>query len=114
MPDVSPERDPAHSRHRVVHSLPPSHDAATALGQEAGARMKSFITPPTLARLLGVSPRTVTRWCRQGRIDGAEQFVGYASTWRIPIEALAQFGVTDLTDSSESGRSPVQDATLGA
>ena len=70
---------------------------------------RNYITPPTLARLLGVSTRTVTRWCRQGRIDGADQFVGVYSTWRIPIEALERFGLTDLSDLSESGGAPAQD-----
>lgn len=80
-----------------------------------GPESARFIAPATLARMLGVSTRTVTRWCRQGRIEGAEQFVGPHTTWRIPLDTLERFGVSEMSEMSqmsESGAERVPDANV--
>ncbi|MFR1622630.1 MAG: helix-turn-helix domain-containing protein [Oscillospiraceae bacterium] len=38
------------------------------------------------SELWGRSSTTISRWCREGKIEGAEQD-GAGSPWRIPIDA---------------------------
>lgn len=35
----------------------------------------------------GVSQATISRWCREGKIEGAEQDAK-GSPWRIPVDAV--------------------------
>jgi excisionase family DNA binding protein len=47
-----------------------------------------FLTPAEVADLAGVSPDTITRLCRIGRIEGAEQL---GRVWVIPVASAEQF-----------------------
>ena len=38
------------------------------------------------SKLWGVSTATISRWCREGKIEGAEQDAS-GSPWRIPKDA---------------------------
>ena len=42
---------------------------------------------PAFAEKFGVSEDTVRRWCREGKIPGAEQD-GKGRPWRIPDDAV--------------------------
>lgn len=35
----------------------------------------------------GISQATISRWCREGKIEGAEQDAK-GSPWRIPVDAV--------------------------
>ena len=39
------------------------------------------------AEITGRSQQTISRWCRTGRIKGAEQD-GVGSPWRMPLESI--------------------------
>ena len=56
-------------------------------GREAG--MENVLSVADVAARYDVTPRTVRRWCRQGRLPGAVR-VG-ARVWAIPSEALKDF-----------------------
>lgn len=45
---------------------------------------QAFVSPSTFASLRGITPRTVTNWCRSGQIPGAHQIDG---RWQIPADA---------------------------
>ncbi len=47
-----------------------------------------FVSAATVAKCLGVSSRTVIRWCQAGRIPGAWQPAGYLGSWFIPLSYL--------------------------
>jgi hypothetical protein len=47
-----------------------------------------YISVDIYADYYQLSPETVRRMCREGKILGAVQPGGYAGSWRIPIEAL--------------------------
>jgi excisionase family DNA binding protein len=49
--------------------------------------VSGFLTDQRCARALGVSKRTVQRWCQAGELAGARK-VG--RSWRIPVEALRE------------------------
>lgn len=49
--------------------------------------MKEYVGTKVMAELWACSPATITKWCREGRIAGAEQD-SYGSPWRIPVDAL--------------------------
>jgi excisionase family DNA binding protein len=54
---------------------------------------ESWLTPPQLAKQLGVSPEKVLTWIRSGELPGvnvAERLTG-RPRWRISPEALEQF-----------------------
>jgi len=40
-----------------------------------------LLTPAEVGEILGFKPRTITRWCREGKIYGAQK---YGRVWRIP------------------------------
>jgi transposase len=42
------------------------------------------------ARLLGYSQRTIVRWCKQGKLEGAENF-GRDTMWLIPLASLRKY-----------------------
>ncbi len=50
--------------------------------------MKILISPSTAAAALGVSVRTITRMCSDGRLEGAVR-VGHQ--WRIPSSTIEAF-----------------------
>lgn len=58
--------------------------------------MNNYIGVTAYAMYFDLSPETVRRLCREGKIPGAVQPGGYAGSWRIPITAL---NVTDLPEN---------------
>lgn len=44
-----------------------------------------YLTPRQVAGQIGFQPRTITRWCREGKLNGA---VKVGRVWRIPQESL--------------------------
>jgi len=54
--------------------------------------MKVFLSASEVAKYLGVSPSTVTRWLNKGLIPGAVQPVGSGHQWRVPMEAAERLG----------------------
>lgn len=50
-----------------------------------------MIGVPAFAELFSIHPDTVRRWCREGKIPGAEQD-GKGKPWRIPEDALPPVG----------------------
>ena len=48
----------------------------------------TLVSATTAARLLGLSPETVRRMCRNGRIPGAVQPSGREGHWKIPLESI--------------------------
>ena len=49
--------------------------------------LSDYVGTKVIAELWGCSPSQVTKWCREGAIEGAEQD-RKGSPWRIPIDAL--------------------------
>lgn len=47
----------------------------------------SFMGTKEASKLWGVTQATVSRWCREGKIDGAEQDEK-GSPWRIPKNTI--------------------------
>jgi excisionase family DNA binding protein len=50
---------------------------------------EEYIAPAEAARLLKVSPRTITRWAREGRLPSITTLGGHRRFPRSIIEALA-------------------------
>jgi len=49
-----------------------------------------FLTTGEVARRLGLSPDTIKRWCRSGKLQGAYWLYGSRQKgWRIPDLAVA-------------------------
>jgi excisionase family DNA binding protein len=48
----------------------------------------TMFAPGDVARLLGVNPKTVTRWCVEGRLTAFRTPGGHR---RIPVDALVGF-----------------------
>ena len=48
----------------------------------------ALVSATTASRLLGLSPETVRRMCRNGRIPGAVQPSGREGHWKIPLESI--------------------------
>lgn len=44
-----------------------------------------FIGTSKAAEITGFAQSTIERWCREGKIKGAEQD-GFGKPWRIPID----------------------------
>jgi Helix-turn-helix domain len=56
-----------------------------------------------MARLLRKDPRTMQRWCRQGKLPGAYKA---GRSWRIPPAALREAKLAAaLSPTTSSGRS---------
>lgn len=51
---------------------------------------EDYIAPAEAARLLKVSPRTITRWAREGRLPSITTLGGHRRFPRATIEALAE------------------------
>ena len=49
--------------------------------------MGEFIGTKALSEIWNCKPAQITKWCREGKISGAEQDKK-GSPWRIPIDAL--------------------------
>ena len=47
--------------------------------------MGDFVGTSAMAELWGCKQSTITKWCREGKIEGAEQD-GKRSPWRIPVD----------------------------
>lgn len=56
--------------------------APSEIRTRSGSQQTAYVRPGVVARALGVSERTVRRWCDQGRIAGAIRTAG--EHWRIP------------------------------
>ncbi len=54
----------------------------------AGESRSSYLTRSDVARLLGVSPNTVTRWAREGRLPSHLTLGGHHRFDRTTIEEL--------------------------
>ena len=72
--------------------------------------MEAVVSTIDLAEELGVTPETVGRWLREGRIEGAFRSRG---KWRIPIEeaeAFAEeFGHPEEVEWAEESESDLRD-----
>jgi len=44
-----------------------------------------WLSPKAAAKRLGLTPATITRWCRQGKFPNAKKI---GRVWRIPEEDL--------------------------
>jgi excisionase family DNA binding protein len=64
--------------------MPPSKDEASG----SGLVHDDFLTRSDVARLLGVSPNTVTRWAREGRLPSHLTLGGHHRFERSAIEQL--------------------------
>jgi predicted site-specific integrase-resolvase len=54
------------------------------------ARMLNPLTTTEVAAAVGRSPRTVKRWCRDGRIAVVGKLAGQTGAWLIGAEGLEQ------------------------
>lgn len=52
---------------------------------EGRAEMGEYRGTKACAEIWGYAQATITKWCREGKIPGAEQD-GPGSPWRIPID----------------------------
>ena len=65
-------------------------------------RCRAYLSTHGLALAYGVSDGTAARWCRQGRVAGAELVrvgrygYGRLPRWRIPPEALSPEAIERL------------------
>lgn len=48
------------------------------------------VNTKTAAALLGFSQRTIARWCKQGKLEGAENY-GRDTMWVIPVASLKKY-----------------------
>jgi excisionase family DNA binding protein len=61
----------------------------------------SHVSPSTLARRIGVHPRTIVRWIKSGEIRA----VKFGAVWRIPedeAQRLVENGLYRCTDSQNA------------
>ena len=58
--------------------------------KDAGAAQDLFLSRAEVSRLLGVSPNTVTRWAREGRIACQVTLGGHHRFERTMVEDLQQ------------------------
>ena len=52
-----------------------------------GMKLSDFIGTKAMSEIWGCTPAQITKWCREGKIPGAEQDKP-RSPWRIPVDAL--------------------------
>jgi excisionase family DNA binding protein len=63
----------------------------TAYNQPATVfMMRSFINASKVAKLLNVDRATITRWIKQGKIQGAIQSPTGRKDWQIPLIAYQE------------------------
>ncbi len=63
--------------------------------------MADSIGAREFARICGVTPATVTKWCRNGLIEGAEQD-DVGCPWRIPKDAVPPVRKRKLAKNKKS------------
>jgi len=56
--------------------------------EEAVIEVQTYLTRADVARLLGVSPNTVTRWAREGRLPSQVTLGGHHRFARSVIEEI--------------------------
>jgi excisionase family DNA binding protein len=82
------------ARSKAFESLSPSGPTAslrvmrTRVGEPEGEPVGTFLSRSGVARLLGVSPNTVTRWAREGRLPSQLTLGGHHRFERTVIEDL--------------------------
>lgn len=54
------------------------------------------------AEITGRSQQTISRWCRTGRIKGAEQD-GVGSPWRMPLESILKMVLQNVNEVQTMG-----------
>lgn len=59
-----------------------------------------LLTPKNVASILSMKPRTVTRWCREGRFKSARKI---GRVWRIPVDDHTLHVMLDRQASKELG-----------
>ena len=57
-----------------------------------------YIKPSDLAQMLAVSERTITRWCKAGRLPGAIKTSTERGRWRIPVWAVNTIICSELNE----------------
>jgi hypothetical protein len=63
-------------------------------------RLTGYVNTHEAARMLGLAPKTVMNWCRQGRIIGAMKTSGSnGGVWRVPVASIGR-----INDSHETSR----------
>jgi excisionase family DNA binding protein len=92
------KRDPNNkgtiARSKAFDSLPPDGSTASLrvmrirVGEPEGEAVGTFLSRSGVARLLGVSPNTVTRWAREGRLPSQLTLGGHHRFERTVIESL--------------------------
>ena len=67
----------------------------------------AYLTPGQVARILGVSPKTVNRWANDGRIPCALTLGGHRR-FRVDVirNVAASMGLDDPTDPDRSAGGP--------
>jgi excisionase family DNA binding protein len=53
-----------------------------------GDRQRAYLRPAEVASLLCVSPKTVARWCREGKLSAEVTFGGHRRFNRAEIERI--------------------------
>ena len=79
---------------------------ATARGARPGPEADRYLTRSQVARMLGVSPNTVTRWAREGRLPSLLTLGGHHRFDRTTIERIAR-------EASRSGSTREGEGTEG-
>jgi excisionase family DNA binding protein len=59
--------------------------------------MAKFYSPSEVAKMLGVNPRTVARWCRFGKIKALRVF----NRWKIPESEVKRLLGQKSTENTE-------------
>lgn len=54
--------------------------------KKEGKSMGDYVGTAAMAELWGCKQSTITKWCREGKVEGAEQD-SKGSPWRIPVDA---------------------------
>jgi excisionase family DNA binding protein len=60
--------------------------------------LEELLLPAEVARILRVTPRTVERYCKQGKLRA----VKVGRLWRIPKSSLEEFLETEGSDAKRS------------
>jgi excisionase family DNA binding protein len=78
---------------------------AAGTGQSGSQTEKPFLTRSGVSRLLGVSPNTVTRWAREGRLPCHVTLGGHH---RFDRELVEQLRLSLYRASTSSSFTPVR------
>ena len=63
----------------------------------SGGGAPEYLTPAAAARLLRVSPKTITRWAREGKVPSVTTLGGHRRFPRQVIERLAEDALRDMS-----------------